>query len=440
MRRESDEKLVRLESFGDLVRMQRKLRGSKKLTVWSLKSLSGKMNVIRLGAPVIAIPIWMKTVLDGDTGFAISFVAGAVAITSLVQFILANTLLSLRTTVIADWIIRLGKGDLDHRVSLYGNDQFAWMSKALDRIRERSIREVRLPLATQLADDLEARNHELEQALGELQRSQDQIIAQQKSVELGELAAGVAHEVRNPLNFIHNFAEATIALLGEREEIQTAKSDRRTTEEAKQNLERITRGTHRANLTIERVLSLARPKGKPESCELNEIVMHHARLAVQAGSRTTRLAIELETDFDPDIGAPVVIQQGIARVIVNLVSNACDAIEERARESEEDYKPRITIGTRREEDRIRIEIVDNGAGMAPQVRMEATRPFFTTKSPERGVGLGLGQCEDIVREHEGEMRIESSTESKTTRVTTWFTDASRPVPRPTTVPPPMPGE
>ena len=314
------------------------------------------------------------------------------------------------------------------------------MSKALDRIRERSIREVRLPLATRLADDLEARNQELEQALGELQRSQDQIIAQQKSVELGELAAGVAHEIRNPLNFIKNFAEATMELISEREEIRTAGSDRRTTEEARQNLERITQGSNRANLTIERVLALARPKGKPEPCDLDKIVMHHARLAVQAGSQTTQLAIELETDFDPGIGAPIVMQQGIARVIVNLVSNACDAIEERAREGEEDYKPKITIGTRREGDRIRIEIIDNGTGMTPQVRTEATKPFFTTKSPERGVGLGLSQCEDIVREHEGEMRIESSTERKTTRVTTWFADAGRAVSRPMTIPAPMPGE
>ena len=100
MRRESDEKLVRIESFTDLVRMQRKLRGSEKLRVWSLKSISGRMNIVRLGAPVIAIPIWIKTVLDGDTGIAISFLAGAVAITSLAHFILANMLLSLRTTVI----------------------------------------------------------------------------------------------------------------------------------------------------------------------------------------------------------------------------------------------------------------------------------------------------------------------------------------------------
>ena len=437
MRSEDDEKFVRLESFSDLMRMQRKLRGSKRLPVWSLKSISGKMNVIRLGAPVIAIAIWTKTMLDGDTGFAISFVAGAVAITSLAHLIRSN-MYALGATVIADWILRLGQGDLDYRVSVYGNDQFAWMSKALDRLRERSIREVRLPLATQLADDLEARNHELEQALGELRRSQDQIIAQQKSVELGELAAGVAHEVRNPLNFIQNFAEATIALLDEREEIRTDGSDRRTTEEAKRNLERITQGTHRANLTIERVLSLERTQGKPESCDLNEIVMHHARLAVRAGSRITQLAIELETDLDPAVGAPAVIQQGIARVIVNLVSNACDAIEERARASDEDYRPEIRISTRREGDRIRIEIVDNGAGMAPQVRTEATRPFFTTKPPERGAGLGLGECEDIVREHEGEMRIESSTESRTTRVTAWFADASRAVPRPMTASAPMP--
>ena len=440
MRRESDEKLVRIESLADLVRMQRKLHGSKKLSALSLKSISGRMNVLRLGPPVIAIPIWMKTVLDGDTGFAISFVAGAVAITSLAHFILVNMWLSLRTIVIGDWIIRLGQGDLDYRLSLYGNDQFAWMSKALDRIRERSIREVRLPLAIQLADDLEARNHELEQALQELQRSQDQIVAQQKSVELGELATGVAHEIRNPLNFIKNFAEVTIALVSEREEIRTVKSDRRTTEEAKQNLERIIQGSHRADLTIERVLSLARTKDKPESCDFNEIVMHHARLAVHAGSQTTQLAIELETDFGPDIGTPAVIQQGIARVIVNLVSNACDAIEERTHESEEDYRPKITIRTRREGDRIRIEIIDNGTGMAPQVRTQATKPFFTTKSPERGVGLGLGQCEDIVREHEGEMRIESSTERKTTRVTTWFADANRAVSRPMTIPAPIPGE
>ena len=403
--------------YRDLLKMQSDLGTPYNRAIWNVRSTSGKLNILRSLVPLSAGTLATYAGVSHGPTSLVAIAAGVIALGGLVHLVLAN-LLALRIIVVAEWILRLGAGDLDYRVALSGHDQLAWMCEALERVRRRSVEVVKLPRARELADALARRNRELEDRLRKLERTQDQLVARQKANEIGELVAGVAHEIRNPLNFVQNFAEGAAELSGELTErldahrmvrgAGAARELERLYEEAGENLHAIARNTRRANRIIERVLDLGDAVGELRSFDLNELVAEHARIAVHSESAGgSGVPVRLEFGLGDDVGEVTANARGIGRLIANLVTNACDAVREREVGAGAGYEPRVRVETERQGERVAIFVRDNGTGIDPAVSDRVTEPFFTTKPPESGVGLGLSQCEDIVREHEGEIVVES---------------------------------
>lgn len=405
--------------YAELLRMQGELGTPYNRAIWNIHSTSGRLNIVR-GLAVLsagALAGYAATVHGPASPVAVS--ATVLTLGSIVHFVLAN-LLSLRIIVVAEWVLRLGRGDLDYRVRLAGQDQLAWMCEALERLRRRSIEVVKLPEARALAQALEAQNRELEDQVQRLKRTRDQLIAQHKANEMGELAAGVAHEVRNPLNFVQNFAELgaemTLELREEAEEHATSlgtEAGQRLEalhHSALEALQAIAANARRANRIIERVVDLGETTASRDAIDLNELVAEQARIAAHRGSDSGTggaAHAELKLDLAHGAGSVTGNARAIARVVNNLVANACDATRERIRSAGEGYAPQVRVSTERAEGRPAIVVADNGAGIDPAIAERVTEPFFTTKPPQAGAGLGLSQCQDIVREHEGRMTIAS---------------------------------
>ena len=313
------------------------------------------------------------------------------------------------------WIRRMGDGDLDYKLDTSGSDEIAESSRALEKLRQRSIRVVRLNLVEKLSQDLQTKNEELEGVLEELRLRQEQAIFQQKLVELGELTAGVAHEIRNPLNFIENFAESSEELL---EDLKVslneaasvmAEGTREYIDEISQdiayNMSRIRVHGDRADRIIRDMLSLGRDGGDFELTGINSLLREHALLAYRSvHALDNDFQLDIRENLDPSVGNVSVIPEDISRVFLNIVGNACYATGEKSRMLEDrgvEYAPTLWLTTERREDTIEISIRDNGGGIPDDVIDRIFNPFFTTKPTNRGTGLGLSLSNDIIRGHGG---------------------------------------
>ena len=342
----------------------------------------------------------------------------AVLIASLGIYLMVSALMSgTRTIALELWTRRMAQGDLEHKVPMEGNDEIAATARALEELRQRSIRVVKLNLVEKLANDLQAKNTELESVLAQLQRAQDQIVTRQKLAELGELAAGVAHEIKNPLNFMRNFAEATDELLVElREGIESLdKADREDiveiVEDISENLMRIEAHGVRADRIVSDMLLLGGGGGNFEPTDINEIVSYFASLAYN-GSKAMHpeLQVVVQEDLDPNAGEITVIAEDLGRVVLNMVNNSCYATDEKRLvlgDGQDDYLPMVWLETERKQDSFEIRVRDNGTGIDPEIIDKIFNPFFTTKPTDKGTGLGLSLANDIVREHGGTIEPKS---------------------------------
>ncbi len=322
----------------------------------------------------------------------------------------------LRSVMLEEWIRRMGEGDLEFRADPGGRDEVKDAAIALEELRQRSIRVVRLGLVEQMAEDLKVKNDELARVLSDLLTAQDQIVARQKLAEMGELTAGVAHELRNPLNFIINFSHTSTELVSELSEILDAAKDGPDSEVAEirddliSNMERIANHCDRANRIVETILTLGKDAGSLQPTDLNDLLSHHAELAYQsARALDDSFEMKLVERFDPDIGQIVLAPEGMARVTLNMVGNSCYAVAERQRSSDRDadYIPTVWLETRLAGDEVEIVIRDNGSGIPSDAISKVLNPFFSTKPPDVGVGLGLSQSADIVRRHGGYIKVAS---------------------------------
>ena len=345
---------------------------------------------------------------------AVGIIATAVGVLTILRALTTGV----RAVAMEVWIRRMGQGDLDYKVELTGNDEITAIAESLEELRQRSIRVVRLNLVEQLAQDLESKNSELEDVLDQLRSAQDQIVTRQKLAELGELAAGVAHEIKNPLNFVRNFAEATDDLIIElRESIQQLDDQERAEiaeiiEDIAQNLARVETHTQRADRIVNDMLNLGGHGGNFQPTDLNELLSYSTDLAYN-GSKNIHpdLKLTIQEDLDPDVGEVTLIAEDVGRVILNIVNNSCYAIDEKrlALDSGTDaYSPSLWLKTERKNDTVEIRVRDNGTGIEPENIDKIFNPFFTTKPTDRGTGLGLSIANDIVREHGGS--IEPRTE------------------------------
>jgi len=321
----------------------------------------------------------------------------------------------IRTIAVEAWIRRLGMGDFEYRIEPRGNDEVSKACLALETLRQSSIRAMQLDLVQKLSDELQEKNAALEDTLDELRKSQDRIISQQKLAELGELSAGVAHEIRNPLQFIRNFAASSEAIAVQIKDApaQSTDGDLETadelTDDLVDNMKRIVMHSDRADRIIADLLAMGRRgEGAFERLDLNQLLAKQVGLGYQAAqAQTPGLTAEIRQHLDPAVGQIVAVPEDLARVFTNLVTNACHAMAERADASGDDYQPELRIASRRTADGAAIVIRDNGVGMAPEVMAKIFSPFYTTKESSRSTGLGLTLSHEIIREHGGQIIPES---------------------------------
>ncbi|GAB3875427.1 hypothetical protein GCM10028824_30780 [Hymenobacter segetis] len=257
---------------------------------------------------------------------------------------------------------------------------------------------------------------ELSGALVELRTTQAQLVQSEKMASLGELTAGIAHEIQNPLNFVNNFADVSAELITELEEEQL-KPDRDLELEAelladlKQNLLKISQHGGRAASIVRGMLEHSRTSsGERTPTDINQLADEYLRLAyhgLRAKDKTFNAT--LKPDFDPALPPVEAIAQDLGRVLLNLLSNAFYAVRQRQmRGGEAGYAPTVGISTRRVGDKVEIRVRDNGQGIPEAVRAKIFQPFFTTKPTGEGTGLGLSLSYDIVTQgHGGTLSVTS---------------------------------
>ena len=353
-------------------------------------------------------------------GLNVVSIVGAV----LIAWLFVGGVILRRIERLSDRMRRMADGDLEAEVDISGHDEVAEMAAALEVFRRHALEVQRLNLVEKLAEELKDKNAAIEQALADLREAQDQIIASQKLAELGELTAGVAHEIKNPLNFVKNFAAVSRELLDELKETLEEVSESMDGEQRglideicgdlTDNLERIEGHGDRADRIVRDMLRMGRSSGERQPTEINSLLEEHVRLAFHsARASDANFQLDIQEDYDPDAGAIDVVPQDFGRVFLNMVGNACDATNERRKASGADYNPTLAVATHRTAETVEIRVRDNGTGMPPEIVDKIFNPFFTTKPTDRGNGLGLAISSDIIRQHGGTIRVDSELGSHT---------------------------
>ena len=379
---------------------------------FSIKRYSIRHLLLLLVVLCLIVAMNIQAVLAGHVALMVlgaTTLVLALAMTGLVLFI------GVRSVAIEVWIRRLGLGDFEYRIEPWGQDELSMACRALDTLRLNSIRAMQLDTVRRLSDELRQKNDELERTLTDLRRSQDRVISQQKLAELGELSSGVAHEIRNPIQFILNFAESSQEMAAELDEMlgQSDEAGRaevlELTRELTENMERVVHHSKRINGIVSAMLVLDRGSGGGfREVDLNQLVAGQTDLAYRAVQvHEPGFVAETTMKLDADLAEVVAVPEDIARAIANLVTNACQAMAEKARLKGNDYKAELEVGTVRASGGTTVLIRDNGTGMTPETVSKMFNPFFTTKHASKNTGLGLSLTYDIVREHGGDIFVES---------------------------------
>ncbi|WP_116787753.1 sensor histidine kinase [Flavobacterium psychrotrophum] len=261
---------------------------------------------------------------------------------------------------------------------------------------------------------VEVRTAALQQSLEDLKQTQNQLIQSEKMASLGELTAGIAHEIQNPLNFVNNFSDVSIELLDEMGE----ELDKGDTEEAKaiagdikQNLEKIAHHGRRADGIVKGMLQHSRASsGNKEAADINKLTDEYLRLAYHGlRAKDKSFNADLVTNFTDNLPQPRIVPQDVGRVLLNMFTNAFYAMQEKGKQSQSvNYKPVVTVSTKQVGNTIEITVKDNGTGIPDEIKDKIMQPFFTTKPTGQGTGLGLSLSYDIiVKAHGGNININS---------------------------------
>jgi signal transduction histidine kinase len=261
-------------------------------------------------------------------------------------------------------------------------------------------------------EQIETQRNTLEKTLTELKGTQSQLIQSEKMASLGELTAGIAHEIQNPLNFVNNFSEVSTELLDEMiaELGKDNKEDALAiADDVKQNLEKILHHGKQADGIVKGMLQHSRSSSAvKEPTDINKLADEYLRLVFH-GLRAKDKSFNaiLKTDYDETIGNINIIPQDIGRVILNLITNAFYAVAEKKKQQPDGYEPTISISTKKIDSKVSISVKDNGNGIPPKVLDKIFQPFFTTKPTGQGTGLGLSLSYDIIKAHGGELKAET---------------------------------
>jgi two-component system, NtrC family, sensor kinase len=267
-----------------------------------------------------------------------------------------------------------------------------------------------------LFDEVQARTKELAKSLDDLRTAQDRLIQTEKLASLGQLTAGIAHEIKNPLNFVNNFSALSVELVDELNVVLKRFTIAGTIQEEideltallKDNLGKVVQHGKRADSIVKNMLLHSREgSGEQRSADINSLVDESLNLAYH-GARAEKpgFNITLERDFDPAAGVADIYPQEITRVFLNLISNGFYAAARRAAETRDGFEPRVQAVTRNLGDRVEVRIRDNGMGIPVDIREKIFNPFFTTKPAGEGTGLGLSMSHDIiVKQHGGTIEL-----------------------------------
>jgi len=255
-------------------------------------------------------------------------------------------------------------------------------------------------------------NKTLENTLNDLKTTQSQLIQSEKMASLGELTAGIAHEIQNPLNFVNNFSEVSHELIDEmnteldKGEISDAKL---ISADLKQNLEKIIHHGKRADAIVKGMLQHSRiSSGQKEPTDINALCDEYLRLSYHGlRAKDKTFNAEIKTEFDNNIGKIDIVPEDIGRVVLNLINNAFYAVSEKAKQNVQGYEPNVTVSTKKLNGKVEISVKDNGNGIPDSIKEKIFQPFFTTKPTGQGTGLGLSLSYDIVKAHSAKIEVES---------------------------------
>ncbi|MCC5940526.1 MAG: GHKL domain-containing protein [Balneolaceae bacterium] len=274
--------------------------------------------------------------------------------------------------------------------------------------------------------ELESTHLKLEKAHENLKKTQEQLVQQEKLASLGQLTAGIAHEIKNPLNFVNNFSEVSIELVDEaRTEVKNIAAPAASTnkdqngqypelvleilDDLEANLKKIFEHGSRADKIVKSMLMHSRGSGNEMvSDNINRVLKEAVNLVFHGMKASSNpIDIDIEFNFDEKIVPVKMITEDISRVILNLTNNAFDAMREKSKtqDGESGYKPKLTVRTRQKRDQVLFEIEDNGPGIPAEIKNKILQPFFTTKKGTEGTGLGLSITNDIIKMHRGSLQI-----------------------------------
>jgi signal transduction histidine kinase len=255
-------------------------------------------------------------------------------------------------------------------------------------------------------------NKTLKETLSDLKSTQAQLIQSEKMASLGELTAGIAHEIQNPLNFVNNFSEVNGEMIDElKNELATGNLQlaNEIADDIKTNEQKINRHGKRADAIGKSMLEHSKAStGIKEPTDINKLADEYLRLAYHGfRAKDKSFNAEMITDFDDSIGKMNVVPQDIGRVLLNLYNNAFYAVKEQKSKNPDSYQPTVSVSTKKEEDRVTITVKDNGGGIPENIKEKIFQPFFTTKPTGSGTGLGLSLSYDILKAHRGEIKVET---------------------------------
>ncbi|MBD0276623.1 MAG: GHKL domain-containing protein [Flavisolibacter sp.] len=259
--------------------------------------------------------------------------------------------------------------------------------------------------------ELKQANKQLLAAVQNLEETQTQLIQREKMASLGELTAGIAHEIKNPLNFINNFSDINTELIAElKQEISKGNTEavKAIAENLEENEQKINQHGKRADSIVKGMLQHSRVStGQKEPVDMNALVDEYLRLSYHGmRARDKSFNTQLQTDFDGSIGKVAVMPQEIGRVLINLFSNAFYAVQQKKQHLNGMFEPLVSVSTRKAGNKVEISIRDNGTGIPQKIKDKIFQPFFTTKPTGEGTGLGLSLSYDIITNvHGGELKV-----------------------------------
>ena len=285
---------------------------------------------------------------------------------------------------------------------------FLWALKLFSAFRERSLRKEKENLELQVHH----RTQLLEDTIITLKNTQSQLIQSEKMASLGELTAGIAHEIQNPLNFVNNFSEINKDLLDDMH-LEIEKGNiveiRDIARDILQNTEKITHHGKRADSIVKSMLLHSRTStGHSEPTDINKLANEYLKLAQHViMGKEKDFQPRTQTSFDPAIETINIIPQEIGRLLLNLMNNAFWAVSEKYKLGETDFIPMVAVSTKKLSGKIELRVKDNGMGIPEKTMEKIFQPFFTTKPAGQGTGLGLSLSYDIVKAHNGSLHVDS---------------------------------